>query len=166
MVCVVIVAAGFFVFSFLQCFGWEIQTWIQRKSYTVSVKKQALGFTRVSYAIDTSPHGWTVLQVLIGQWQCCRNTSEAHWKCLVSISSPKTFVLYFSCSLNLFVFPRYIVVLPRTCSLLTGSKWLRGMTAQCDGQKWDQMRHPMILDAVKAVLLLRVNVNDVSMVHE
>lgn len=63
-------------------------------------------------------------------------------------------------------FPRYIVVLPRTCSLFTGSKWLRGMTAQCDGQKWDQMRHPMILDAVKAVLLLRVNANDVSMVHE
>lgn len=40
------------------------------------------------------------------------------------------------------------------------------MSAQCDGQKWDQVRHPMIVDAVKAVLLLRVNVNDVSMVHE
>lgn len=59
-----------------------------------------------------------------------------------------------------------LLYFPEHAHLFTGSKLSRGMSAQCDGQKWDQVRHLMILDAVKAVLSLRVNVNDVSMVHE
>lgn len=34
------------------------------------------------------------------------------------------------------------------------------------GNIWDRVRHSMNVDAVKAVLLLRVNVNNVSTVHE